>query len=152
MTKLFADADAVASATRPAPGAEHTVTATTTALLDAAAATGTRIVFIGGSAPLQAPGDGLTFDHREYVPRAVRAIAAASIAQLDACRQHAADWTYVSTPALLEPAPAAAPCAGRPLAAAARRPPRRAGPVPDRRVDRQQAVVGGEHRRRWFDL
>ncbi|MEV6598556.1 NAD(P)H-binding protein [Actinoplanes sp. NPDC051346] len=103
MTKLFADADAIVGATRPDPGAEDTVTATTTALLDAAAEAGTRILFIGGSAPLRAPGGGLAFDHPGYVPAELRTIAAASIAQLDACREHDADWTYVSPPALLEP-------------------------------------------------
>ncbi len=103
MTQLFADADAVVSATRGDPGREDTITSTTTALLDAAATAGTRIVVVGGSAPLRAPGGGLTFDHPGYVPPAVRPIAAASMAQLDACRSHAADWTYVSPPALLEP-------------------------------------------------
>ncbi|MDI6103740.1 NAD(P)H-binding protein [Actinoplanes sp. NEAU-A12] len=103
MTRLFTSADAVVGATRPAPGAEHAVTAVTTALLDAAAAAGTRILFIGGSAPLLAPGGGLVYDAPAYVPPAWRAIAAASIAQLDACRPHAADWAYLSPPALLEP-------------------------------------------------
>ncbi|GIJ26623.1 hypothetical protein Vqi01_17850 [Micromonospora qiuiae] len=36
------------------------------------------------------------------MPPAVREIAAASIAQLDVCRAHAADWVYLSPPALLE--------------------------------------------------
>ncbi|MEU4622336.1 NAD(P)H-binding protein [Actinoplanes sp. NPDC023801] len=103
MTKLFDDADAVVGATRPAPGAEHTVTAVTAALLDASAAAKTRILFIGGSAPLLAPGGGLVFDAPEYVPPAWRTIAAASIAQLAACRPHTADWTYVSPAALFEP-------------------------------------------------
>ncbi|MFD7323497.1 NAD(P)-dependent oxidoreductase [Streptomyces sp. NPDC059875] len=103
MTGLFTGADAVVGATRPAPGAEETVTATTTALLDAAAATGTRALLIGGSAPLRGPSGGLVFDDPRYVPPAVRAIAASSIAQLDACRAHPADWVYLSPPALLEP-------------------------------------------------
>lgn len=103
MIQLFADTDVVVGATRPAPGAEHTVTAVTSSLLDAAAAAGTRILFIGGSAPLQAPGGGLVFDDPAYVPPAWRTIAAASIAQLDACRPHPADWAYVSPGALFEP-------------------------------------------------
>ncbi|MGW4500097.1 NAD(P)-dependent oxidoreductase [Micromonospora sp. NPDC004336] len=103
MTSLFAGADAIVGATRPAPGAEDTVTATTTALLDAAASAGTRALLIGGSAPLRGPSGGLVFDDPRYVPPFVRAIAAASIAQLDACRAHPADWVYVSPPALLEP-------------------------------------------------
>ncbi|SCL71474.1 hypothetical protein GA0070606_5730 [Micromonospora citrea] len=103
MTSLFTSADAIVGATRPAPGAEDTVTATTTALLDAAASAGTRALLIGGSAPLRSPSGGLVFDDPRYVPPFVRAIAAASIAQLDACRSHTADWVYVSPPALLEP-------------------------------------------------
>ncbi|GIJ12099.1 NAD(P)-dependent oxidoreductase [Micromonospora andamanensis] len=103
MKNLFADADAIVGATRPAPGAENTVTATTHALLDAAAATGIRILLVGGSAPLLSPSGGLVLDDPRYVPPAVRDIAAASAAQLDVCRTHAADWVYLSPPALLEP-------------------------------------------------
>ncbi|MCP2330441.1 NAD(P)-dependent oxidoreductase [Actinoalloteichus caeruleus] len=103
MTGVFEGADAVVGATRPAPGAEDTVTATTTALLDAAEATGARVLVIGGSAPLRGPSGGLVFDDARYVPPAVRAIAGASIAQLAACRVHPADWVYLSPPALLEP-------------------------------------------------
>ncbi|GAA4607787.1 putative NADH-flavin reductase [Actinoplanes octamycinicus] len=103
MTKLFADTDVIVGATRPVPGQEHTVPATATALLDAAAATGKRILFVGGSAPLRSPGGGLAFDDPAFVPPEYRAIAAASMAQLQACRAHPADWTYVSPPGLLEP-------------------------------------------------
>ncbi|WP_189330116.1 NAD(P)-dependent oxidoreductase [Actinoplanes ianthinogenes] len=105
MAELFADADAIVGATRPAPGQEDTVVPTATALLDAAAAAGTRILFVGGCAPLRAPGGGRAFDDPAYVPAAYRAIAAASLAQLEVCRAHSADWTYVSPPALLEPGP-----------------------------------------------
>ncbi|GAB3840043.1 NAD(P)H-binding protein [Micromonospora andamanensis] len=103
MKRLFTDADAIVGATRPAPGAENTVTATTHALLDAAAATGIRILLVGGSAPLLSPSGGSVLDDPRYVPPAVRDIAAASAAQLDVCRAHAADWVYLSPPALLEP-------------------------------------------------
>lgn len=103
MAEVFATADAVVGATRPQPGAEDAVTATTTALLDAAAAAARRILLIGGSAPLRTPGGGPAIDDPRYVPVLVRPIAAASIAQLHACRAHHADWTYVSPPALLEP-------------------------------------------------
>lgn len=103
MTGLLTGADAVVGATRPAPGSEGTVTATTEALLDAAYATATRALLIGGSAPLHSPSGGLVFDDPRYVPAAWRAIAASSIAQLDVCRAHAADWVYLSPPALLEP-------------------------------------------------
>ncbi|MFC7550445.1 NAD(P)-dependent oxidoreductase [Plantactinospora sp. GCM10030261] len=107
MSELFRDTDAVVAATRPAPGHEHTLPATTTALLDAVARAGTRILVVGGAAPLRVPGrpDRLVVDSPEYVPPAYRAIAAASAAQLDACRAHPADWVYLSPPAILEPGP-----------------------------------------------
>lgn len=105
MSTLFAGADAIVAATRPVPGHEHTLAHTTTALLDAAAATGTRILVVGGAAPLRVPGsaDRLVVDSPEYVPAQYRASAVASAAQLDVCRAHPADWVYLSPPALLEP-------------------------------------------------
>ncbi|WP_407702292.1 EamA family transporter [Streptomyces specialis] len=107
MSGLFAGTDAVVAATRPAPGREHTVAATTKALLDAAATARTRVLVVGGAAPLRLPGDPgrRVLDSPEYVPEAFRAIAAASAAQLDTCRAHPADWIYLSPPAVLEPGP-----------------------------------------------
>lgn len=105
MARLFEGADAVVATTRPAPGQEHTFTATTTALLDAAEKTGTRVLVVGGAAPLRVPGhlDRLVLDSPEYVPPQWRTIAAASSAQLDVCRPHPARWVYLSPPAVLEP-------------------------------------------------
>ncbi|UGT66092.1 NAD(P)H-binding protein [Nocardia gipuzkoensis] len=105
MSRLFDGADAIVAATRPALGQEHTVTATTTALLDAATTTRTRILVVGGAAPLRNPGrpDRLVLDSPEYVPEAIRPIAAASVAQWETCRAHPADWVYLSPPAVLEP-------------------------------------------------
>jgi putative NADH-flavin reductase len=105
MARLFADADAVVAATRPAPGQEDTAVRATTALLDAATIAGTRVLVVGGAAPLRVPGhrDLLVLDSPAHVPPQYRAIAAASAAQLDACRAHPADWVYLSPPALLEP-------------------------------------------------
>jgi putative NADH-flavin reductase len=107
MSRLFNGADAVVAATRPAPGHEHTLVATTTALLDAAATARTRILVVGGAAPLRIPGVPGRFvvDSPEYVPEQWRTIAAASAAQLGACRAHPADWVYLSPPAVLEPGP-----------------------------------------------
>ncbi|MFD0888262.1 NAD(P)-dependent oxidoreductase, partial [Streptosporangium algeriense] len=84
---------------------EHTVTATTKALLDAAARAGTRVLLVGGSSPLRVPEDPgrLVLDSPRYVPPEIRTIAAASAAQLDACLGHPANWVYLSPPALLEP-------------------------------------------------
>lgn len=105
MSRLFNGADAIVAATRPAPGHEHTVVMTTTALLNAATTARTRILVVGGAAPLQIPGrpERLVVDSPKYVPEAVRTIAAASVAQLDACRAHPANWIYLSPPAILEP-------------------------------------------------
>ncbi|MFG2567729.1 NAD(P)-dependent oxidoreductase [Streptomyces sp. NPDC048567] len=107
MAALFDGADAVVAATRPPVGREHTIAATTTALLDAAAKTGTRILVIGGAGPLEVPGHPgrLVVDDPAYVPPQWRTVAAASSAQLAACRAHEADWTYLSPPAVLEPGP-----------------------------------------------
>lgn len=102
MIELFTGTDAIVAATRPAPGQESTVT---TALLDAAAATDRRILIIGGAGPLRTPGrpDLLAVDNPDYVPPQWRTLAAASVAQLEACQNHPADWTYLSPPAILEP-------------------------------------------------
>ncbi|MBF6225262.1 NAD(P)H-binding protein [Nocardia abscessus] len=105
MSELFDGADAIVAATRPALGQEHAVTATTTALLDAATTTRTRILVVGGAAPLRHPAhpDRLVLDSPEYVPETIRPIAAASVAQWETCRAHSADWVYLSPPAVLEP-------------------------------------------------
>lgn len=105
MAALFGGADAIVAATRPAPGNEGRVVTTTTALLDAAAAAGIRILVVGGAGPLRNPGnpDRLVVDSPEYVPEQWRSIAAASSTQLDVCRAHHADWVYLSPPAVLEP-------------------------------------------------
>ena len=105
MSRLLVGADAVVAATRPAPGQEDSAVRTTTGLLDAAAIAGVRILVVGGAAPLRVPGhpDLLVLDSPDHVPPQWRTIAAASAAQLDACRAHPADWVYLSPPAVLEP-------------------------------------------------
>ncbi|NEW47362.1 NAD(P)H-binding protein [Nocardia cyriacigeorgica] len=105
MAGFFEGIDAIVATTRPASGHEHAVTSTTTALLDAAAETDTRILFVGGAAPLSIPGtpDLLVLDSPDHVPPHIRAIAAAGVAQLDTCRAHPASWVYLSPPAILEP-------------------------------------------------
>ncbi|MDA3649877.1 NAD(P)H-binding protein [Saccharopolyspora indica] len=105
MRDLFAGADAIVGATRPAPGQEHVVGETTTALLDAATGADRRVLVVGGAGPLRTPGDPdrLVVDDPAYVAAEWRTIAAASVAQLEVCRAHQADWTYLSPPAVLEP-------------------------------------------------
>ncbi len=101
MTSVFTGADAIVSATRPAPGGEATVTTLVTALLDAAS--GTRLLIVGGAGPLRSPSGGLVIDDPAFVPPEWRTIASASITQLQACEAHAGDWVYLSPPAILEP-------------------------------------------------
>ncbi|MEV6717688.1 NAD(P)H-binding protein [Lentzea sp. NPDC051208] len=77
---------------------------TSTVLLDAALATRTRVIVVGGAAPLRTPdGAGLVLDDTRYVPAHIRPVAEASMRQLEECRAHRADWVYLSPPALLEP-------------------------------------------------
>lgn len=104
MGTVLSGVDGVVMATRPRPGQEATVGPTTTALLDAALASGTRVIVVGGAAPLRTPGGtGLVLDDSRYVPTHIRPIAEASLRQLEACVAHRADWVYLSPPALLEP-------------------------------------------------
>jgi putative NADH-flavin reductase len=104
MDGLLSGVDGVVAATRPRPGEESAAGPATRALLDAALATRTRILVVGGAAPLRSPdGPGLVLDDSRYVPADIRAIAAASVHQFEVCRTHAADWVYLSPPALLEP-------------------------------------------------
>lgn len=106
LTPLFDRVDAVVLAVRPGAGREHTLAALTTTVLDAARAAGTPVVVIGGAGPLASPnGPGLrVVDDPAYVPAQWRTIAAASLAQLRACRDHpGVAWTYLSPPAVLEP-------------------------------------------------
>ncbi|MET9633811.1 NAD(P)H-binding protein [Lentzea sp. NPDC006480] len=103
MEGLLSGVGGLVAATRPRPGDEAAAGPATKALLDAAHATRTRIIVVGGAGPLHSPNGGLVIDDDRYVPRHIRPIAAASVHQLEVCRAHSADWVYVSPPALLEP-------------------------------------------------
>ncbi|GGR87810.1 3-beta hydroxysteroid dehydrogenase [Streptomyces aureoverticillatus] len=103
---LLAAADAAVLTIRPAPGSEATLAPATTGVLDVAAATGTRLLVVGGAGPLRSPDrpDLLVADNPVYVPAEWRRIAAASTEQLRACERHpGAKWTFLSPPAILEP-------------------------------------------------
>jgi hypothetical protein len=104
MDELLSGVDSAVLATRPQPGDESAVGPNTTTLLDAALATQTRILVVGGAAPLRSPDSPiLVLDDSRYVPTHIRPIAAASARQFEVCRSHPADWVYLSPPALLEP-------------------------------------------------
>jgi putative NADH-flavin reductase len=102
---LLGTADVAVSAIRPRPGEEASVPETTTALLDAAAATGTALLLVGGAGPLASPTSPATLviDDERFVPARWRSSAMASLAQLQVCEGHGAAWTYLSPPAILEP-------------------------------------------------
>lgn len=106
LTRAMTGADVAVLSVRPAPGAENTLPGLTRSALDAATDAETRIVVVGGAGPLRSPDDPdrVVADDPAYVSPAWRSIAAAGAAQLLQCEGHtAADWTYLSPPALLQP-------------------------------------------------
>lgn len=103
---VLAEVDAAVLTIRLPPGEESALAGLTRGVLDAAERSGTRVLVVGGSAPLRSPGDPgrLLIDDPEHVPEAWRAVAAASLAQYRVCQEHAfTGWTYLSPPAVLEP-------------------------------------------------
>ncbi|MUL42999.1 NAD(P)H-binding protein [Streptomonospora sp. PA3] len=104
VAELSRGGDVVISATRPAPGREHELAATAESLLEGTARTGVRLLLVGGAATLAVPGTGGTavVDEPGF-PEELRPIAHACADQLAVCRRDvAADWTYLSPPALLD--------------------------------------------------
>ncbi|WP_166352527.1 NAD(P)-dependent oxidoreductase [Phytoactinopolyspora limicola] len=105
---VLAESDVAVVTIRLAAGEEDLLAPTTTRFLDAAERTETRVLVIGGAGPLRSPRHPglLVVDDPAYVPAAWRAVAGASIAQLQACMQHQyRGWVYLSPPAVLEPGP-----------------------------------------------
>ncbi|NDL56533.1 NAD(P)-dependent oxidoreductase [Phytoactinopolyspora mesophila] len=105
---VLTDSDAAVLTIRLPAGHEHLLAPTTTRFLDAAARTGTRVLVIGGAGPLRSPSRAglLVVDDPAYVPSEWKAVAGASLAQLQACTQHHyRDWVYLSPPAVLERGP-----------------------------------------------
>ncbi|MDO5646167.1 MAG: NAD(P)H-binding protein [Dermabacter sp.] len=103
---VMADVDAAVLTIRLAPGDEGRLASLTRGVLNAAARHGTRVLMVGGSAPLRSPNhpDRLLIDDPEYVPEAWKTIAQASLDQFHACREHDyTGWVYLSPPAVFEP-------------------------------------------------
>ncbi|HIZ36587.1 MAG TPA: NAD(P)H-binding protein [Candidatus Ruania gallistercoris] len=103
---LLAACDAAVLTVRFAPDEHQQLAPVTRRVLEAAAHTGTRVLVVGGSAPLSSPSDPERplIDDPEYVPAQWRSIAQASLDQFHECRRHtAADWVYLSPPAVFEP-------------------------------------------------
>lgn len=87
-------------------GEEDRLAPLTRGFLNAAARHDTRVLIVGGSAPLRSPShpDLLLIDDPNHVPDAWRAIAQASLDQYRSCQKHPYDgWVYVSPPAVFEP-------------------------------------------------
>ncbi|MFH8798949.1 NAD(P)-dependent oxidoreductase [Streptomyces sp. NPDC017936] len=98
--------DAVVVTVRTFPADPEFLVGATRTVLDVAAGHGMRVLVVGGAGALRSPGDRdlLVADDPAHVPAEHRAVAAAGLAQLRACRAHAfGDWVYLSPPALLEP-------------------------------------------------
>lgn len=105
MGRLAAEHEAIIVCTRPTPGKEDEVVPVITAVLDAAMEHGRRVLVIGGAGPLRHPDDPnrRVIDDPLLVPLEWRVSAQASVYQLDVCKAHAAEWTYLSPPAVFEP-------------------------------------------------
>lgn len=97
--------DVVVAATRPAPGREDDVAATTTGVAEGARKLGRRLIVVGGAAPLHVPGTTrLALDDPQWVPTKIREIAAASNHQLEILRSTSGlDWTYLAPAATFQP-------------------------------------------------
>lgn len=102
---LSAGQDLVISATRPVPGSEHELAIAAKGLLAGAAASGVRLLVVGGASSLILPGSpGTTVVDGPGFPDELRPIALACSEQYDVFRADTVvDWTYVSPPAVLEP-------------------------------------------------
>lgn len=103
---VLATVNAAVLTIRLRAGAESGLAALTAGFLDAAQRHGTRVLIVGGAAPLRSPGDPdrLLIDDPEHVPAEWRPIAHASLDQLRLCETHPyGGWVYLSPPALLEP-------------------------------------------------
>jgi len=106
VVRQCAGQDLVISAVRPPDGQEQQLVTVTRSILEGAAATGVRVLIVGGAASLKLPGQGevtvLTAD--DFLPDSVLDIARACQAQYEACLVEAkADWSYLSPPAMLVP-------------------------------------------------
>lgn len=102
---LLTTADAAVLTVRMPPGREKDIVTLTESVLHVAKTTSTRILIVGGSAPLHSPNDPskLVVEDRTFVPKEWVPIASASLQQFKTCQEHSnQNWTYVSPPALFE--------------------------------------------------
>ena len=103
VVRLSAGRDVVVSATRPVDGEEGQLVEAARALLAGVAATGVRLLLVGGAASL-VTAEGWTVEEAPDFPDGLKAIARACAEQWAVCRADVvADWTYLSPPPVLEP-------------------------------------------------
>lgn len=103
---VLATVDSAVLTIRLRPGAERQLAPLTRGFLDTAERRRTRVLVVGGAAPLRSPEDHgrLLIDDPVHVPEVWRPIAAASLEQFRLCRSHThPDRVYLSPPAVLEP-------------------------------------------------
>lgn len=103
---VLAEVDAAVLTIRLPPGEEDRLAPLTRGVLDAAAHRGTRLLIVGGSAPLHSPNHPgrLLIDDRDHVPEEWKTVAQASLDQFHACQAHGyTGWVYLSPPAVFEP-------------------------------------------------
>ena len=108
VARLSRGRDVVISATSGPRAGGDELAVTAQALLDGVAATGARLIVVGGAGPLIVPAGGgrLVVDDPRFVPASIRGVAQACVDQLAALRENSTvDWTSFS--------PAAEMTAGR---------------------------------------
>lgn len=106
LAPVLARADVSVLTIRVALGEEHRLAPLTRGVLDTAADHGTRVLVIGGAAPLRSPKhpEQLLIEDPDYVPAAWKSVARASVEQFHACKDHPyTGWVYLSPPAIFEP-------------------------------------------------
>lgn len=106
VARLTAGQDVAISAVRPPTGKESLLAPLTASILKGAAHSAVRVLIVGGAASLKLPGQGDTtvLTAPGFLPEEVLDIARACNAQHDVCRaETAADWAYLSPPAMLTP-------------------------------------------------
>ncbi|MEM9529490.1 MAG: NAD(P)H-binding protein [Pseudomonadota bacterium] len=106
VARLTERQDVVINTTRPPAGDTARVTRFTRSLLDGVAASGVRLIIVGGAATLTVPGPAgkTVLEDASYLPVSARPIGRASADQHEACREERrVDWAYLSPPANLVP-------------------------------------------------
>ena len=106
VASAMADHDLAISVVRPPDGHEADLVPLTRSILDASAETQVRVLIGGGAASLKLPDDSghTVLTAPGFLPDSVVPIATACQAQYELCLgETAADWTYLTPPAMLVP-------------------------------------------------